>query len=418
MDNKFLQLAAYRTLDLLRERKAMLFDDGVVFWVWERDDRAVIVFDPNAIDLGKVNTDFAHRLSTRLNGRRVVRTNSRGMFLQIGYEIPPARVELASVVLNLSRQQTPFDLPVGATSRGEQWVSLLEGDSFLVAGSRGMGKTGLLHGWVQALLNGGKTMVYAHDGKQGVEFARYMGNANFTLATNLADTLRRLSDEAMTRRRILLKSGHANIVSYNADHADEPIMPIALFIDEAALTNDEEKASLVHIVERERDTGFYPVLATNRPEAAALLVKTNLVTRVCFPVPSWNASQMVLGMTGAESLPKIRGRGLMVFRAQVMEFQSFTVNYPAPSEEALTVMSDLPLIVPTGVSEVQRLAEEIREQWFEGMSGSAVARLLGLSQYGGSYKARIDRVVEYLTSTLYSTTPKAAGMPTFGAVED
>ena len=204
------------------------------------------------------------------------------------------------------------------------------------------------------------------------------------------------------------------------------MLPIALIVDEAALTNDEEKAGLVEMVERERDTGFYPVLATNRPEASALLVKTNLVTRICFPVPSWNASNMVLGVNGAEALPKEQGRGLIVFKARVTEFQSFRVTYPDPSEETVRMMLErdqveATIIEPTEnkvyeVSEVQRLAEQIRGQWTPDLSGSAVARLLGLSQYGGSYKARIDKVVAYLTSTLYSTTPKEAEMPDLGAV--
>lgn len=421
MSNPFLQVAAYRTLDLLRQRRAILFDEGTVFWVWERPDRAVIVFDPNAIELGKVNHQFTHELSTRLNGRRVVRTNSRGLFLQVGYEIPPAKVELSSEALDLSRQGKPFDMPIGMTSKGEQWVSLLDGDSFLVAGSRGMGKTGFLHGWIQALLHGGQTLVYAHDGKQGVEFARYLGSANFTLVENLENTLRSLRDETMRRRHVLLKSGHANIVSYNADHAETPIMPIALFVDEAALTSDDEKASLVQIVERERDTGVYPILATNRPEAAALLVKTNLVTRVCFPVPSWNASQMVLGMNGAESLPKVQGRGLIVYQARVVEFQSFVVKYPLPSIEVTDA-----LIVPTvdggqltvdgGQSDVERLAEGIRGQWSPTMSRNAVAKLLGWKQYGGANMDMVRDVIAYLASSTSTMAQNGAEMPVLEAV--
>ncbi len=89
-------------------------------------------------------------------------------------------------------------------------------------------------------------------------------------------------------------------------------MPIALIVDEAALTTDAEREQLVRIVERERDTGFHPIYGTNRPEAATLLVKSNLGTRICFAVPSWNASQMALGVNGAEDLPKLAGRGLIV----------------------------------------------------------------------------------------------------------
>jgi hypothetical protein len=286
-----------------------------------------------------------------------------------------------------------------------------------------MGKTGLIHGCIQALLHGGLVEVYGFDGKRGVEFSRYIGHPMFRMVHKLSETLSALKTIAASRRRKLLTSGQPNILLYNETHPDDQIKPIALFVDEAALTNDEEKAGLVEIVERERDTGFYPVLATNRPEAAALLVKTNLVTRICFPVPSWNASNMVLGMNGAERLPKEQGRGLIVHKARVTEFLSFHVTYPEPSAEAVQIMvdetlSDDPEIAPTAPrNEIAEMAEVIRAQWVEGMSGTAVAKLMGLSQYGGSYKTRVDKVVEYLTSTLYSTTPKVAEMPTLGAVE-
>ncbi len=47
-------------------------------------NRLIVSFDPSAIKLDKVNESFAHDLSTRLKGRKVVRTNSRGLFLQVG----------------------------------------------------------------------------------------------------------------------------------------------------------------------------------------------------------------------------------------------------------------------------------------------------------------------------------------------
>ena len=45
---------AYRTFDLLNERKALITTEGKAFWVWPREDRVILVFDPTAIDLGKV----------------------------------------------------------------------------------------------------------------------------------------------------------------------------------------------------------------------------------------------------------------------------------------------------------------------------------------------------------------------------
>lgn len=412
MTNNFNLMLANSTLALLNERKARLYPDRKAFYVWPRKDRTVLIFDTHVIDIGKVNDDFAHRLSTRLQGRLVVRTNSRGMFLQVGHDIPPALVEMVPTALDMTKQPTPYHLPIGTLYNGrDMWISMFEGDSFLVAGSRGMGKTGFLHGWVQALLNGCSVDVYGFDGKRGVEFSRYIGHPMFQMVHNLGETLAELKSIAVGRRRKLLASGQPNILLYNQKHPDDLIKPIALFIDEAALTTDAEKAMLVEIVERERDTGIHPVLATNKPEQAELLVKTNLVTRICFAVPSWNASHMVLGMNGAEALPKEQGRGLIVFRAKVSEFQSFVVEYPDPSEETVKMMMERDLAeaekeapsIAMGVSsDVARLAESIREQWTESTSKRAVGRLLGTT-YAGAWANKIDKIIEYLSATTTAT---------------
>lgn len=398
MNNKFASVVAYKTLALLEERKARIDLSTKSFYVWVRDDRVVVIFDPSTVDLRKLNDDFAHGLSTRLQGRIVKRTNTRGLFLQVGFDIPPMRDDLSVLDLDLSKQKSPFDMPVGSSSRGEMWISLLEGDSFLVSGTRNMGKTAFLHGWIQALLHGGKALVYGYDGKKGVEFSRYIGDRNFHIVVNLADTLRKLLEETIQRRKVLLESGFPNVTMYNQKNPDRPIMPIALFIDEAALTNEEEKATLAQIVERERDTGIHPIFGTNRPEAAALLVKTNLATRICFAVPSWNASQMVLNMNGAEALPKIQGRGLIVFGARVTEFQSFMVSYPNPSDEALEIMQGQMELLDRSEATALRddMVEKARDLKESGLSLTAIVKELFGSAGGAAFYERSRLVREAL----------------------
>jgi hypothetical protein len=373
------------------------------------------VFDPHTIDLGKVNADFAHRLSTRLQGRRVVRTNSRGLYLQIGYKIPPALVDLVSRPLDLRRQPSPYHLPIGMVPNGSDlWISLYDGDSFLVSGTRGMGKTVLLHAWTQAMLSGGAVDVYAYDGKAGAEFARYIGQPHYHMVHDLNDTLARMLAIANERRLTLIASGHPNTRMYNEANPQHMLRPIVLIVDEAALTTDEQKRQLIQIVERERATGFYPILATNRPEASAVLVKSNLITRISFAVPSWNASHMALGQTGAEALSKTPGRGLIVFQARVQEFQGFTVTLPDPTPEAVQYILEreqAAITQPTaGVSELAQMAETIREDWNPTMSKRATAALLGKT-YAGSWAAKVDQIIEILSAT---TTPRAASGPDFG----
>ena len=172
------ELVASRTMDLLRQERALLRANGQVFWLLPRHDRLVLVFDPMQVNLDRVNSKFADKLSTLLHGRRVVFSNSRGLFLQIGFSMP-TYAPLETIPLDLATQPTPLSLPIGTTAKGPLWVGLEDGDSFLVGGVRGMGKTGLLHGMIQALLHGKRAIVYAWDGKDNVEYLRYYGAENY-----------------------------------------------------------------------------------------------------------------------------------------------------------------------------------------------------------------------------------------------
>lgn len=416
----FPEQVAYKTLNLLFERKAMLKPNGIAFYVWQRSGRLVIVFDPNAIDTERVSDDFAHRLSSRLNGRRVVRTNSRGLFLQVGYDIPSAPLALTAQTLNFSDQPSAWHLPVGTTANGPLWISLLEGDSFLIGGTRGNGKSGLANAWIQALLHGDKTSVYAIDGKRGAEFGRYIGHPKFHFMLDATQGLNELHEKLTRRLDYLTQKGHPNIITYNQAKNDF-IEPIALVVDEIADLSDEQKTTLKRLVELFRAAGLYPVLATNRPTQAAILVKGNLATRVCFRVPSFNDSIMVLGNKGAETLPDERGRGLIDWKGHLTEFQAFTVTYPQPSADALRQLyeqagAQKEAEPDPAVNEIAQLAASIKDQWKPDMSGSKVAALLGKA-YAGSWYAKINKVVEYLKASTTTSTVFMAQNAVNGTVE-
>jgi hypothetical protein len=400
----FPYLVARRTLDLLINHKVMR-RQGVVFYVWQRDDRLILAFDTTAVVLDKLNERFAHELSTILRGRRVIRTNSRGIFLQVGFEIPPAPILLdEKVSLDLSKQPSPWHLPIGMTKDGPMWISLMDADSLLVGGTRRMGKSGFTHGLIQALLHGERTQIYAWDGKGGLEYQGYVGNAKFHFISNATRGLLEVRQILEQRKSLLQASGYNSAAQHNAA-GQEFIEPIALIVDEIALLDDATKRDLKQMVELYGALGLYPVLATNNPTQAAILVKANLATRICFAVPSFTESLTVLASKGAETLPK--GQGLIAWDARLIEFRPFHVSYPEPTEEQRRRVAELNRAQSGSVAAetadpIQELAESIREQWSPEMSKRAVGRLLGM-EYAGSYARKIDQVIAYLSAT---TTPE------------
>ncbi len=411
------KIVAYRTYDLLRERKAILYQGRKAFWVWTLAGRILVIFDPAMIDIRKLNEDFAHGLSTRLNGRLVVRTNSRGLFLQVDPEIPTPPMELVAKPLNLDEQPSPYHMPIGATDSGDLWISLVEGDSFFVVGMRGMGKTGELHGMIQALLHGGQTHVYAWDGKDYAEFLRYVGREHFTLLpmNGLQRGLEIIQEEVVTRMRRLAMSGKPNILAYNetVDEKDR-MLPIALIVDEVAEVDDQQL--LLKQVKVNRAAGVHPIFATNDPSKSAVIAKSNLGIRVSFKVASAPDSMMGFGKPGANQLPALRGRGLVEHAGRIMQFQSFTVDYPDPTEEARQWMATqlelagMEITKPTGIAE-----ERILELIDQGKSNAAIIReIWGIG--GGDRFYKMKERVEALrskknTSSSTSTASGAAVAP-------
>jgi len=418
MTNDFIQRVAFKTLNLLIQTKAMHYTTGTVFYLWQRSNRIIVAFDPAAIKLERVNEGFIHDLSTRLEGRRVVRTNTRGLFLQVGLETPRVPIALdASVALDFSQQTSAWHLPVGMTENGPLWIPLMGGISFLIGGSTGMGKTGEEHAWIQALLHGGKTLVYAWDGKHSIEFMRYADQPNFHLMLK-AEEFEALQTLFAEREQQLARSGCVNIWDHNEHHPNDLILPVALFVDEAADLPDSVKILLKQMIRIYRYVGLYPIIATNQPTQAEMFAKTNLSTRVAFRVPHHNDSVTMLGYKGAEALPDVLGRGLISWKGKLIEFQSFQVIYPPVSDAVRQLVSaqaatvdvemheHLPIvmeILPEG-SEIIQLAGSIREQWFPSMSKSKVSQLLGKAYAGNSWCRKVDQVIEYLTSTTTTTT--------------
>ena len=317
-----------------------------LFYVLPRRERAILAFDPlvlKSVDR-LLSPRTLHHLSTALGGRRIVAMNSRGVFLQIAYWPTPS-APLASHPLDLTRQPSPLHVPIGMTKRGPLWLSLPEMDSVLIGGSRRMGKTRLLHGWIQALLHGGEAMLILWDGKGGVEFGRYAGRSGVVVdVSDGREGLEQAFAEMSRRADLFRRAGVPSLAEYVRRTGDR-LPPLVLILDEVAFLPGEAQAVLVDLVAKGGAFGVYPVLATQRPDAQAVraLVRANLSTRIAFPVPSVHDSMVILGRPGAEKLPKRKGRMLLVWEGRLVEVQAFRVSLPdagAVRTEEPTLLTD------------------------------------------------------------------------------
>ena len=315
----------------LLENQNLLIPGRVAFYVWLRGKRAILIFDPLALRKPEiiVSALFVHRVVTALGGRRVIATNSRGIFLQVAYRALPI-IKLATQLLNLSLQPSPLHVPIGMTKKGTFWLSIVEMDSVLIGGTRRMGKTNLIHTWILALLHGKLARLVLWDGKDGVEFGRYEGKDGVLVVNDLAVGIRHLV-EKMRQYKALFKGVDVNSrTAYNAK-AKAKLPIFVLIVDEAALIPDDLQSALSHLIAVGGAYGIHPIIATQRPDSQAVqgTLKANLSTRIALPVPSRYDSQVILGRSGAEKLPKEKGRLLLVWNARLIEVQA----YLAPVDE-------------------------------------------------------------------------------------
>ena len=318
-------------LDTLHQLNAVRADAHAV--AFERGDRAVIAIDPAGVaNINRIYSENTrHHLSTALKGRKVVLTNTRGVFVQIAWQ-PEPFVELKAHPIDWAKQPSPLHLPLGIGKKGEVWAALSELDSILIGGARRMGKTQLVHSWIEALKRGGQTLLVLYDGKRGVEFGEHAG-PNVTVADDLAEALQTVLAEVEQRQRLFAQRGAKSLSDYNARGAAR-LKPIVLVIDEAsdALAKYPQAEPILNeLIARCGAFGVHPILATQRPDAKALsgVARTNLGARFALPVPDAASSRIILNETGAERLPARASqpnRLLAKFGARTQELQSFLID--------------------------------------------------------------------------------------------
>lgn len=328
-------------------------DGGIQEVLWKRtillDDLGVVAFE---VDVGRLpvkierlqDPGVAHQIQTSLGGRRVKITNSQGLLFGVALEpgVPRPVMPLPRrVVLDLnSRPAGRYLVPIGQGSHGPVWRSLLETGHILVGGESGSGKSTWLRAILVALLSAHSSeelQVALVDPKQ-VEFQVYKGLPHLLapVATEAAEAsalTARLLAELDRRRARFAGVGARNLVNYR--HLTGELLPLVLLVVdevtdialEAGLKSPFYK-DLIRLVSKGRAFGLVVVLATQNPKAEVLntLIRGNMSTRIAFRVMTANHSRTILGMSGAEKIPRsVRGQLVARLDQELENLQGFDI---------------------------------------------------------------------------------------------
>lgn len=247
----------------------------------------------------------------------------------LSIDIPPAA--LASKRLNLAEQPHGLSIPLGATAQGDKWLPLARAGHILIGGPTGSGKTLFVHAIVQALLHRGMADMVLHDGKRGLEFARYATEPRVRvvepgeLERALADAL----GDMAQRYEKMLERGVRDIERYNVA-VDEPMRRTVIVLDELKEIDEQARGQVLSLMRMGRAAGIHLILATQFPDARTVPtdIRGNATTRIAFAVANHHESAAILGSAGAESLPRVPGRALLECFGERVEVQTFTVDLP------------------------------------------------------------------------------------------
>lgn len=207
----------------------------------------------------------------------------------------------------------------------------------LAAGPQGMGKSTLLNGIINAILQTytpDDVQLYLIDLKLGVEFSDYkdspmVAKTCFDPADNkLLPILDDINETIRDRMKLFEEAKVKKIKQYRKKGNIMPYM--LLIIDEyyeLKLMDKEVEQKLLQILMIGRAAGLRCIISSCRPVSDILSpsVKALMVDRICFRVADHVNSEVVLDMPGAEKLPNIEGRALWLSGATLTEIQ--VMNY-------------------------------------------------------------------------------------------
>lgn len=327
------------TLDHIKFSRIFL-STGAVWAVYEIDAARV----PRGVKLVRVIADDTlHELTIAL-GRRVHKLNTTGASLAVELDADHRRPLPRRAALDVAGwPDTPYLIPVGLGHGGLELRSLLETSHILVGGESRSGKSTWLNTMLVALLLRHKpdALQLALIDPKGVEFVLYrdMPHLCRPIAVEPAEaieTVEALAAEMDRRQRMFQAALAKNLSAYNARAAalGLSILPLLVVVidevtDLALLAGKAFTDPLTRLASKAASFGIVLVLSTQNPKAEVLntLIKGNLSVRIAFRVATPEHSRVILGVSGAEGLPRtVRGRMMARLDADLVELQGYFVR--------------------------------------------------------------------------------------------
>ncbi len=310
-------------------RKRQLAEQGNVLLLEVDTERL-----PHGVNARKLTDEKTTHHLTAVLHRPVLKLNTTGVtYAVLLNQQAGIRPKLPKAVdLNEALRSWPgtaYTFPLGESLSGPVWEPLR--GHYLVGGETGSGKTTWLLSTVYALAasnppeslqivivdpkNADLTIL---EGLSHVPFAvaTEVESAGKLLAWLVGEIERRL--QVIAEARLALGLHLPDLEAYNA-RAGGKLPRILAVIDEvtdlvdlAGGQKSDLYRALQRIVQIGRSAGVHAIIGTQNPRFDVLgtLVKGNLAGRISFRVTTWEHSRVILGVPGAEELPRIPGRFL------------------------------------------------------------------------------------------------------------
>ncbi|MBN1139297.1 MAG: DNA translocase FtsK [Anaerolineae bacterium] len=326
-------------LDHIKFSRIFLSTDAI--WAAYEVDSARV---PRGVRLARViSDDTLHELTIALK-HHVHRLNTTGATLAVELDAGHRRPLPRRVALDVAGwPDTPYLIPVGLGHGGPELRSLLETSHILVGGESRSGKSTWLNTMLVALLlhNRPSTLQLALVDPKGVEFVLYRDIPHLYRPVAVEQdaviaTVEALVAEMDHRQKVFHAALTKNLSAYNARAAALRLSTLPLVVavidevtDLAMLAGKAFTDPLTRLASKAASFGIVLVLSTQNPKAEVLntLIKGNMSVRVAFRVATPEHSRVILGVSGAEGLPRTaRGRMMARLDADLVELQGYFVR--------------------------------------------------------------------------------------------